>query len=307
MWSNPRIPYKLASDRKKLSLPDNKRIITNIVMNVEYWPYYKQMPRGILPPPHGKTAPPPDLPNFSWVEYGMRVGLSRCIDLLSDYKIPVSTFINAQVCDVYESAFEKMCKFNWEMVGHGWIQESMRVVKNEEEVIKKSLEKLRKRSGQKVKSWFGPGGGETDDTLEILKENNVNFVHDWVVDDLPCWIRTKKGPMVALPYTFELNDVPIWTIQNNSCDEMLKRIKATLEVFDSEKTNNVKILTIALHPHIVGVPQNFKYLRDIIELLISKKDLMFMTSTEIGEWFIETSSEEKNEIEKLSNSEPKLV
>jgi hypothetical protein len=44
-------------------------------MNVEYWPFDKNMPRGILPPPHGKTPEPPDLPNYSWVEYGMRVGL----------------------------------------------------------------------------------------------------------------------------------------------------------------------------------------------------------------------------------------
>ena len=119
MWSNPRVPYELASKRKLLKPPDGKPIIVHVVMNVEYWPFDKNMPRGILPPPHGKIADPPDLPNFSWVEYGMRVGLPRLMKLFYENNIPVSAFINAQVAQIYSSAFEEICKLKWELVGHG--------------------------------------------------------------------------------------------------------------------------------------------------------------------------------------------
>ena len=63
---------------------------------------------------------------------------------------------------------------------------------------------------------MGPGGGATEQTPEFLKDNGIEFLHDWLIDELPCWMRTKLGPIVAMPYTFELNDVPIWTVQNLS-------------------------------------------------------------------------------------------
>ena len=286
MWPNPRVPHELSSNRKKLSPPDGKSLIVHTVMNIEYWPFDKNMPRGILPPPHGKSPDPPDLPNYSWVEYGMRVGLPRLFKLFAENNIPVSAFINAQVADIYPKAFDEVCKLNWELVGHGWFQESLRVAKDEEYVIKKSLDLLRKLSGQPVRSWFGPAGGETEQTPELLKGNGIEFLHDWLIDELPCWMRTKLGPIVAMPYTFELNDVPIWTVQNNSCDEMKKRVDATLNIFDEEKLYNTKIITLALHPHIVGVPQNFYYLKKIIEDLKKRDDVIFMTSSQIGDWFV---------------------
>lgn len=286
MWPNPRVPHELSSNRKKLSPPDGKSLIVHTVMNIEYWPFDKNMPRGILPPPHGKSPEPPDLPNYSWVEYGMRVGLPRLFKLFAENNIPVSAFINAQVADIYPKAFDEVCKLNWELVGHGWFQESLRVAKDEEHVIKKSLDLLRKLSGQPVRSWFGPAGGETEQTPELLKGNGIEFLHDWLIDELPCWMRTKLGPIVAMPYTFELNDVPIWTVQNNSCDEMKKRVDATLNIFDEEKLYNTKIITLALHPHIVGVPQNFYYLKKIIEDLKKRDDVIFMTSSQIGDWFV---------------------
>ena len=286
MWPNPRVPFELASSRKKLSPPNDKPLIVHVVMNIEYWPFDKNMPRGILPPPHGKVSDPPDLPNYSWVEYGMRVGLPRLIKLFRENDVPVSAFINAQVAEIYPSAFKEVCDLNWELVGHGWFQESLRVVDNEELVIKKSLKLLRELSGQPVRSWFGPGGGETENTPELLKDNGIEFLHDWLIDELPCWMRTKSGPLLAMPYTFELNDVPIWTVQNNSCDEMYKRVNATLEVFDEEKLSNTKIITLALHPHIVGVLQNFHYFKKTIQELKKRDDVTFMTSSQIGDWFI---------------------
>ena len=80
--------------------------------------------------------------------------------------------------------------------------------------------------------------------------------------------------------------MPIWTVQNNSCDEMYKRFNATMEIFEEEKKNNAKILTLALHPHIIGVPQNFFYFKKIIEDLNKRNDIIFMTSSQIGDWYI---------------------
>ena len=287
MWPNPRIPYQMASTRPRLEPMEGKPIMVHLAMNVEYWPFDRPMPRGIIPAPHGATPQPPDIPNYSWVEYGMRVGMPRIMAMTEERGLPVSALMNAQVCDVYPALSEAIVAAKWEMVGHGWFQQSLKQADDEGAVIRKCLERLQQATGQKVRAWLGPGLGESEDTPDILKSEGVEFLHDWVLDDLPCWMRTKHGPMVALPYTFELNDVPVYAIQHSSTDEMLKRLEATVAVFERETAQNPRVLTLALHPHIVGVPHVAHYFEKALDLLIARDDTIFVTSSTLGDWFIE--------------------
>jgi peptidoglycan/xylan/chitin deacetylase (PgdA/CDA1 family) len=288
MLPNPRIPYQLARQRKRLEPLNGKPIMVHLAMNIEYWPFDRQMPRGIIPPPHGAPQPPPDVPNYSWVEYGMRCGISRCMDLLEARGITASAFLNAQVCDVYPSLVEAVLAANWELVGHGWFQQSIKHVENEQQEIHKCLARLAQASGTKTRAWLGAGLGETYDTPDFLKQQGVEFLHDWTLDDLPNWMRTKHGPMLALPYTFELNDVPVYAIQQSSSDELLKRLKATLAVYERESEYQPRILTLALHPHIIGVPHLAHYFEQALDLLMDRTDTQFVTSSVIGDWFIAT-------------------
>ncbi|MFT5507462.1 MAG: allantoinase [Hyphomicrobiaceae bacterium] len=286
MWSNPRVPFQLSNQRKRLEPPGGKPIICNIVMNIEYWPFDRPMPRGVLPPPHGAQVAPPDVPNYSWVEYGMRCGMPRIMDMLAARKLRASAFTNAQVCDVYPSLMDEVIKANWELVGHGWFQKSLKHVDDEIEEITKSLARLEAAGGQRPRAWLGAGLGQTFDTPDHLKASGVEFLHDFVVDDLPFWIRTKHGPLVGLPYTFDLNDVPTYAIQNQSGDEMLTRLKATLSIFERETASNPRVLTLALHPHIIGVPHIAYQFEKALDILVARDDITFMTSSQIGDWFV---------------------
>ena len=86
---------------------------------------------------------------------------------------------------------------------------------------------------------------------------------------------------------------------------MYNRVKATLEIFENEKQFNTKIMTLALHPHIVGVPQNFYYLKKIIEDLMSRNDVVFMTSSQIGDWFIKEDGSYGEGLKPFLESPPK--
>ena len=103
---------------------------------------------------------------------------------------------------------------------------------------------------------------------------------------LPCWMQTKHGPMLAMPYTVELNDVPIWAIQHHSSDEMYKRLQLTLETFEQELDRNPKVLTIALHPHVIGVAHRMGYFARMLDLLSDRDDTVFVTGSEICDWFV---------------------
>lgn len=301
MWSNPRVPFKLANERPRLEPPAGKPIIVNLCMNIEYWPFDRPMPRGIIPAPHGVQPPPPDVPNFSWVEYGLRCGMPRIMAMLEERGLKASAFINAQVAEIYPSLMTAVLDAKWELVGHGWFQQSLKQADDEAEVIRRSVEKLTALAGHAPRAWLGPGLGETDDTVDVLKGHGIEFLHDWCLDDLPFWIRTKHGPMVGLPYTFELNDVPIYAVQNNSTDEILKRLQATLAVFEREAARQPRVLTFGLHPHIVGVPHIAYYFEQALDLLISRSDTIFMTSSEIGDWFLKADGTGGAEVESDEN------
>lgn len=286
MSSNPRVPYELASHRRRLEPPDGRPIIVNVVMNIEHWPIGRPMPRGILPAPHGAKVEPPDVPNFSWVEYGMRVGMARMLDMLGGRKLPVTTFFNAEVADVYPTLAKEVLEAGWEFVGHGWFQRSLKQVEDETAEIGRCLARLEQLTGKKTRGWFGAGGGETERTPDLLKAAGLDFIHDWVVDDLPFWITTQHGPLVGLPYTWELNDVPIWAVQSQSSDELHKRLEWSLAVLERETARQPRVVTLGLHPHIVGVPHRAYWLEKSLDLLQSRRDVVFMTSSGIADWFV---------------------
>lgn len=282
--SNPRIPYEMFSKRKPLPPLNGKRLMVHLVVNVEYWPFEQPMPRAALPAPHGKS-PVPDVGNFGWVEYGMRVGMPRILRLITERHLAASTFMNAACADVYADAAEAMLEAGWEFVGHGWIQKSLQFEDDEKAVIAQSLERLQRLTGRKTRGWFGPGAGESFDTPDILKSAGIEWLADWFVDDLPCWMRTQHGSLIAMPYTIELNDVPLYVIQQQTSEEMLRRLEMTLRIFDQELSLQPKVLTIALHPHVMGVAHRADVLARCLDLLMKRDDTIFVTGSEIADWF----------------------
>ncbi|MEM9393145.1 MAG: polysaccharide deacetylase family protein [Pseudomonadota bacterium] len=301
MWSNPRVPYQFARDRVLLPPLNGKQMIVHVVMNIEYWPFDRPMPRGIIPAPHGAAPAPPDVPNYAWVEYGMRCGMPRIMDMLAARDIPASAFTNAQVADVYPSLMSAIVDAGWELVGHGWFQQSLKAVENERDVIRRSLDRLAEVQGNRPRAWLGCGLGETFDTPDILKEEGIEFLHDWALDDLPVWMKTETGPLVGLPYTFELNDVPVYAIQNGSTDEYLRRVEATLEIYEAEtaRTGQPRILTLALHPHIIGVPHIARHFEQALDLLKARDDTVFVTSSQMGDWFMSADAAGGTEVMSL--------
>jgi allantoinase len=283
--SNPRIPYQMASDRAPLAPPQpNKKLIVHVVVNVEYWPFEQPMPRKLLPGPHGNEKIP-DVPNFSWVEYGMRTGFPRIVRALEQRGLPASTTINASVIDVYPRAAEVMLKAGWEFMGHGWTQKALQSEPDEEAVIDKCLDRIHRFTGSKVRGWLGAGLSETMDTPDVLKSRGVDYVCDWVIDDLPTWMRTKHGPMIAAPYSLDLNDGPLWAGLGMLSNEQHERVLWTLETFEEELKTNCRVMVLPLHPHLVGVPHRMNWFNRILDILLKRDDTVFMNGGQIADWY----------------------
>ena len=282
--SNPRIPYQMASQRAALPPPNGKPLIVHLVVNVEHWQFDHPMPRKLLTAPHGVESVP-DVPNYSWAEYGMRIGMPRLLKLFADRGLPASTSINAGVVDAYPACADAMLGAGWEFIGHGMHQQSMQAEKDEAALIQAALDRLRSFSGQEVRGWLSPGLRESDDTPDLLKAAGVDHVYDWVLDDLPTWLATQGGPLIAMPYNMEINDSIIYAVEKHSSPEMHRRLVDTVAAFEPELGHNPKVLALGLHPHLIAVPHRIGYLEAMLDHLQARSDVTFMTGSAIADWY----------------------
>ena len=284
--TNPRVPFQMSTERKPLKPPKKgKMLIVHLVANVEYWPFDQPMPRKTLSTPHG-IEPIPDIPNYCWAEYGLRCGIPRLLKLFSDFKLPASVNLNSTVIDQYPSVADSMLKAGWEFIGHGYIQRLLHKEEDERGTIKRALDQVSAFTGKKVRGWMGPGFAQTVNTPDYLKEHGIEYNLDWILDDLPCWMKTKYGPLVCMPYGFELNDSLVYTVERQSSPELLQRVKDTLKTFSPELKKQPRVLTLGLHPHQIGVPHRIGYLADSLKLLKKRDDVIFMTGSEIADWYM---------------------
>lgn len=283
--ANPRVPYRLSASRPALPPLNDKRILAHLVVNVEHWCFSEPMPRTLLTPPHGRETVP-DVPNFSWVDYGMRAGMARILDLFRNRGIPASTSFNAGVIEAYPEAAEAMRELGWEFIGHGLHQRALNHTEGGEgSVIREALDRIASFTGIRPRGWLSPGLRETEGTPEILKEAGVEYVFDWVIDDLPSWMTTAKGPLLAMPYNLEINDSVIYAVERHATGEMAARLEHTLRLFEREATDTVRVLAIGLHPHLIGVPHRFHELERMLNLLQASRQVGFVTGGTIADWF----------------------
>ena len=279
-----RVPYSAIIDRPPLVLPDGARMIIWTIVNVEEWDIERPMPRSVLSPPMGQPLMP-DLPNWAWHEYGMRVGFWRLLDCLKRFKIPVTLAINGSVCTTYPRVASAALEAGWEFIGHGFNQRPMHQIEDELEVINQTIEAIRSFTGRVPRGWESPGLTETFDTIDHLAAAGIEYVADWVLDDQPVDIATKDGSVLSIPYTVETNDITMIALQQHESREIFERTKAQFDQLYQESSEITRVMAISLHPYITGAPHRIGQLETFLSYLNDKPGVLMWTGEQILEWY----------------------
>ena len=279
-----RVPYSAIIDRPPLVLPDGARMIIWTIVNVEEWDIERPMPRSVLSPPMGQPLMP-DLPNWAWHEYGMRVGFWRLLDCLKRFDIPVTLAINGSVCATYPRVASAALEAGWEFIGHGFNQRPMHQIEDELEVINQTIEAIRSFTGRVPRGWESPGLTETFDTIDHLAAAGIEYVADWVLDDQPVEIATKDGSVLSIPYTVETNDITMIALQQHESREIFERTKAQFDQLYQESSEITRIMAISLHPYITGAPHRIGQLETFLSYLNDKPGVLMWTGEQILDWY----------------------
>ena len=281
---NPRADFSPIFDRKPLRLPGNGRVAAWVIINVEEWDINEPMARTILPVPQGRSVIP-DIPNFAWFDYGLRVGFWRLKEVLDRHRIRATVSLNASVCLSYPQVVEESLKSGWEIMGHGFIQRVLNAEPDERDVIRKSIETIREFTGAAPRGWMGPGLAETFETPDILAEEGIEYVCDWCNDDQPYPMKVRSGRLISIPYTVELNDIPIFAVQHHSSPELFRRARDQFDTLYREGAESARVMAISTHPYITGVPHRIKYFDMVLNYIRRFNEVEFMTGSEILDWY----------------------
>ncbi|MGY2051994.1 polysaccharide deacetylase family protein [Methylobacterium sp. JK268] len=290
-----RLAYRAAVDRPRLSLPGGKRVAIWPVVNVEHWLIDNPMPRQVLVAPTGAVLLP-DIPNWAWHEYGMRVGFWRFLDAFGRRGIRPTLSINGSVCAAYPRVAGAARDAGWEFMGHGFHQVPTHRVEDEAAMIARTVETIRRFTGDSPVGWLGPGLTETLDTPDHLAAAGIRYVGDWPMDDRPCRLATRHGPLVTLPYSVELNDIPVLAIQHQPAEEFLARALAQVERLAAEAASDgplggAKVMGFAIHPYLTGVPHRIGVVERLLDALAERSDVLFWQGRDILDWYLGTGDD----------------
>ena len=184
MKPRERAPFSAIVDRAPLKLPAGLRLIVWPVVNLEVWEIENPMARQVIPAPTGAPLIP-DVPNWSWHEYGMRVGVWRFFEAFDRHKAEVTLAINANVVESYPRVAAAARERGWEFMGHSYVQGPIHKLPDQRATIHKSLDTIAKFTGTRPVGWLGPGLTQTYETPDLLAEAGVQYIGDWVWDDEP--------------------------------------------------------------------------------------------------------------------------
>ena len=268
-------------ERKPFTWPGGKTLAIWIAPNVEVWHYDSPVGNGVSLNPTGRV---PDVVNFAWREYGMRVGLWRIADVLDALGIKATVALNSQVCDAHPKVIDEMMKRGWEMMGHGTTNsENLGGLSEdtEKEVIHHVLGTIEKATGKRPRGWLGSGLTQTYNTLDILAAEGVIYCGDWNNDDQPYPMKVKTGKMISIPYCMEINDIPLFMRKGYTGEQYFRSVMDQFETLYEDSAKQSRVMGIPLHPMISGQPLRIRYLQRALAEMARHERVWFATGGEI--------------------------
>ena len=281
---NTRYEYSAITQRPSFRWPNGERLAVWVCYNVEHFkidvPATSQNER--------LSDLKPDVINYAWRDYGLRVGMWRIFELMERVGLRGSVTLNGEVCIHETPVVEEMAKLGWCILGHGMTnsQPLTNLPEAEErKVINDTLDIIERTAGKRPIGWLGAGLAESYVTPELLVEAGVKYLCDWTCDDQPFPLNVKNGKLTSIPYTQQINDIGMILSAKRSDQEFCQQICDQFDVLYREGATIPRTMAIALHPFIVGTPHRSKYLEQALSYIAGHKDVWFCTGDDIYNWY----------------------
>ena len=284
-------------DRAPLRFPSGARLALVVTINIEYWeqarPGQKEpmFPGGPATIPHALPGDVWDSANWTWREYGQRIGIWRMIEVFDRLGVAPSCTCNGVTMLERRRIIDAVKERGWELVPHNWVQNDLLTYsahdpRAERETIHRTLDTYRSVVGRPARAWLSSAIRGTRHTPAFLKEAGLIAYCDYLNDDQPYLIHTVNGPIVCVPYSNDVNDFNMFARGNASTRDGLEMLKACFDQLYQEGAVTGRIMNFGLHPHVIGHAFRIGALRDFLTYVRGFPDVWITTREAIAEWYM---------------------
>jgi len=266
-----RFPYAGIRDRPHYRWPNGAGLAVYIGFNVEHFAFGEGLGARL-----GPVCPEPDVLNYSWREYGNRVGAWRCLDLFDKLSMPTGALINTALYDHCPELVAALVARGDELIGHGHTnahQQGGLAEADELSLLVHCRERIRAASGKTVAGWLSPWISESRATPDLLAESAYRYTLNWCHDDQPVRMATRNGAgLWSIPYPQELNDIPMLVARQMDAKDFAQVIIDNFDEMLDQSRAQPLVMGIALHPYLVGQPYRLRHLRRALEHIARMRD-----------------------------------
>lgn len=283
-----RYDWNMLANRKPIQWPEGKKVALWINVSVQHFPLDQSgKPFKV---PGGMTMPYPDLRHYTLRDFGNRVGIYRILKAFERYQIRPSFAVNAAICERYPYLMGRLLDGDSEFMAHGWHMDSLHYndlgAQTEKEIIQRSISTLQSSTGRDIAGWLSPARNESEVTPDLIREAGISYLCDWVNDDMPYTFKTSAGDLTAMPLSSEIEDRYIIMHNQHSESSYVTQVKAAYEfLLEEAQTQGGRILSLSIHPWLLGHAHRIKYLEELLEYLSGQPEVWMAHPGEIaGYW-----------------------
>ena len=277
-------PWSSMSERAPIAWPNGKRVAVWVMVNLEWFPIVPR-DKPFRAPGHMQTSYP-DYRHYTAREYGTRVGFYRLLDAFAKIGARVSVAVNSAIADRYPSIIADIVAAGHEIVAHstdmnGTIASDIDP-DEERALILSALASLEKASGMRPRGWHSIARSQSFATPGLLVEAGLDYMCDWVNDELPYRFTTQAGEIVNLPLNHELSDRQILVAQQHSVDSYAEQMIDAYDLLERESaTFGGRILPLNVTPYIMGLPYRIGAFEALLATLAARPGTWLARGDEI--------------------------
>ena len=185
-----RFDYAPINDRPIIRWPNNARVAFWVAPNMEFFEYLPQ-----------NRPTQPDIPHYSRMDYGNRVGFWRMLDVLNKHKVRACCCLNLEILDHFPEIKDAMVAADWDYMAHGLYNSRPIYDLTEEQeraYWQDFIAHLKEMTGKRLKGRLGGGAGYTVRTDDLMAEAGCLYHTSWIIDDQPWPINVRGGQKFIL-------------------------------------------------------------------------------------------------------------
>jgi len=261
--------------------PGGKRIAVVFNICLEAWsdgkapdisPMGNPLPAGAL-----------DTMAISWAAYGVEIGIHRLMEGLARHGAKSSVMVNAIIAERSPATVRSVADAGHEVLSHSYAMDVIPALLSDEEEqrnIARCTKLLAEAAGKPVRGWLSPRGTSKPSTAKLLAEAGYRWYGDVFNFDLPRVIAHGNSRIVAIPLSYDVNDMPSMKYGHPPC-RMLDSYNEVIDI--ARKGDELRIIDVTGHAHIFGHHRGAYFYEKILEQAMSSADLWVATRAQIAD------------------------